>query len=158
MRKRSFLTRIVKDFRPEAFYWHLNAPKFVQQGGLIFHFSLTTSMINQSFHRFAILCICWDTPSENIFNNVFGTFKMMPSQCSLDHTEETIHLKQHQAAFKTLSSWVWVIVVGVFVIFKFVQIRIKMKHSATRNKNRLTLKPILKRSCVLSQNIVGSVL
>ena len=67
LRKMQFLTKIIKDFWPEAFNSYLEAHYFVQQG--CFFLSLFSCNFNDqlspNFHRLVILCICWDTPSEN---------------------------------------------------------------------------------------------
>ena len=45
---------------------HLKSHNFLWQGWFFFHYYLATSTTNwaKKFHRFVILCICWDTPSE----------------------------------------------------------------------------------------------
>ena len=33
---------------------------------VFFFFHLSPATLKTNFHRFVIVCICWDTPSENI--------------------------------------------------------------------------------------------
>ena len=48
---------------------HLKAYKFVQQGCFFFHFFLQfDNQLGPNFHRFDILCICWDTPNEKYWS------------------------------------------------------------------------------------------
>ena len=54
------------DLKP--FLWHLKAHTYVQQGCFFFlsFFSCAfDDQLSPNFHRFVILCLCWDTPSEN---------------------------------------------------------------------------------------------
>ena len=80
-----FLNLRVRFWGPEI--KHLKAHNFVWQGCFFFHYYLSTSVTNwmiSNFHRFLILCICWDTPSEKtglcqlpIVSSVFKAYKLI---------------------------------------------------------------------------------
>ena len=63
---RKFLTKIKKRLQLKPFIMHLKAVRVVQQ---VFFLSLFSCNFNDhwspNYHWFVILCMCWDTPSEN---------------------------------------------------------------------------------------------